>query len=123
MLNGICMPGVLPIAAAGLGVSPATTVTVSAVTVEFQRQVTVVPHVNCRAVPSWSWALMVPVALELAVPVMVSLKVMLNASPDSVMPALLYPQSDVPWLLVTRASTRVGGVKSPAPLVKLALLP
>src|SRR5439155_23070236 len=97
------------------------TTTERPVTVEFQVQLTFVPHVKVMTVPSWSWACIEPVAAELAVPLIVSLKVRLNESPSSVPPVLLKPQSVVPRLFVTRASVSVGGVKSAAPLTNETL--
>ena len=106
MLNGICMPGVVPL----LGTRAAVNVTVSTVVVVlvFHEQVAFVPHVIVAVVPSWSW-----IEIVVAAAFIFSLKVTLNASPASTKSEL------GPALLVRRASTIVGGVKSAAPVTNV----
>src|SRR5437773_2283483 len=66
-------------------------------------------------VPSWSCASIEQIgATPVVHPFIGSLKVRLNESPTS-------RKSELPRLLTTRASTIVGGVKSPAPVVKITV--
>src|SRR5438552_15644555 len=114
ILNGICIPGVLPAPGAGaVGAAVFTTrVTVTVVLAVFQAQVTLaVAQSSVSTVPSWSCAVSLPTS---SVSVIVSLQAKVNASPASV-------KSLVPTFADMRASTIVGGVKSAAPLTKLML--
>src|SRR4051812_18523199 len=107
MLNGICMPGVVP----RLGVRVPVSVTVIVVTAVFQVHVAPLLQLIVAVVPSWSWIETVPVVE----PFIFSLKVTENESPASVKSVL------GPALLTMRASIIVGGVKSAAPVVNVML--
>src|SRR5437867_9025182 len=107
MLNGICMPGVVPPEFARV----APSVTVIVVTAVSQLQVAPAVQLIVAVVPSWSWIEMVPVP-----PFIFSLKVTENESPVSTKSVL------GPALLTIRASIIVGGVKSAAPVVKVTLV-
>ena len=100
----------VPVVVAGR--PPTLTVTVMVVTAVFHVQLTFPPQVKppLMIVPSWSWTSILPVV----VPFIASLNVRLNESPASV-------KSVVARLFTIRASTMVGGVKSPAPVVKIAV--
>src|SRR5258708_6313820 len=109
MLNGICMPGVVPEVLAN-GACSATVSTVSGLVLseEFQVQVALRPQGMVAVVRSWSG-----IEIGLAAAFIFSLKVTLNESPASTKSEL------GPALLVRRASIIVGGVKSAAPVVNV----
>src|SRR5687768_1862248 len=108
------MPGVMPLPGVPGNGGAAITwrVTVTVVLAVFQVQPTAaVAQSSVSTVPSWSWRATEPTS---SLSVIASLNVIWNASPASM-------KSDVPTLTAIRASTRVGGVKSPAPVVNVSV--